>query len=217
MFESLIAPVAGGLVGSLFGGPQQPEIPDQVLRAYQMQMRLAQRFRQQSRDPNLNRGEQAALGQQQGLLGEQYAALQQAMQGAIPGQDPAMAADQQRRMADSLMAGQMANTGAAYQQAQQSRQQQALMAGQMAGQAGSSVRFQPQQQPPDLGAMFGQLSQAYTYNRERDRMAKMLGQGTQPAGGVQYNAPTGQPNYFGAGTTLFPNSDPSILAKEWGL
>lgn len=186
---------AAGVLGGLLGGGQGRLSPEQ-----QFQMGIARDFRRFGKSaPGSDPGEQAALANNQAMLGQQMNQVRQGLYSQMPANVVTSPADMTQSIASNEMAQRMALNAQAMMQAMEARRQAMMQA------AGIAQGIGPRQQPNNIGQMLGGLAQTYTaYQGARqgqqnwqDMLAAIRGAQTQ---GVQ-TPPSGMsPPMIGAGS-----------------
>jgi len=163
--------VAGGVLGGFLGS--EPTLPRELKNLYRMQYGLADQMRRFSQSvPLSDPGEQAALAQERGLLGQeqnqQTGDLQSQLNlnNALPGQ----IGDFATNLSNQQTGQRMALDSQHLLNALSTRRQAILQASNIAGNAAAGVK--DYQQPPNFSEIFKNIAQLATQN-------KTLGQANQ--------------------------------------
>lgn len=209
-WEGAALQIAGPILGSLLGGGMSKE----QKRAYRMTQDIANRFyRQGVGVPGSDPQEQAALAQQQALLGEQQLGQQrQALSALNLNQGTGNLGDFLANLSSQQTAQRMNVSSEHFFNALSQRKQSLLQAANLAGQAAQLA--QVRQPGSDIGQYLGQIGEAMSYQealkRQRaatqgvtgDRIGRQIG--ATPAASTT-STPLGPPDI----------TNPSPGVSEW--
>ena len=181
--------VAGGVLGGFLGS--EPTLPRELKNLYRMQYGLADQMRRFSQSvPLSDPGEQAALAQERGLLGQeqnqQTGDLQSQLNlnNALPGQ----IGDFATNLSNQQTGQRMALDSQHLLNALSTRRQAILQASNIAGNAAAGVK--DYQQPPNFSEIFGNIAKLATQNSTMNKANQKQGQG-QDTGYQPYSGATG--------------------------
>lgn len=173
MDPTLIAGL-GGLVGGMFGGPEEPELPPQYGQGLDIMGNMIQRLRRRLRAPLASSlGVKQQLATINNLTGQQYGQAKNATLAQYgPGQ-----MDLARQGMQNLDSSRLATTaGLQGQVIQNAASQRAALPMQIAGLAGqmSGIASQGARMPQggsNLGGALGGLAQTYAYSQGLKQLA----------------------------------------------
>lgn len=179
MTMSMLVSAGSSILGGLVGGPSMPAGQRNLLR---LQHRAAREMGEYARGvPGSDPGERAALASQRGLLGQQQRAAMGNMFGNLGASGAVSDQDMLANLMTQFQGQQSALTGAHWQNMLNARRNALVQSAQMAAGAVPASQMQ-QQQGPDLGAILGQLGQAYAFRQSMRQQPQL--QQAQP--GVTY-------------------------------